>query len=496
MSRLVSFILLVAVIIVIGVVFYRVMADFVVPMFLAALLVVIFRPMHERILRRVNGRPKTAALLTTIAVMFCVLVPLAVVIALAAAEGRELVKRFDGATVMSQVKRVRSNLGLEIPHQDEITAVEELVDELAEQSTRYSSPEFLDLHFRVSESARELNQSLGLTWPTPPSQDSETPREARRSNRTLQGLWEAFIDKQRQIADGLEESRKNRDAEPDAEIPHGESVTKMALELKEDFRDFKIALLGGRTRSALKEIANPTDEQVKAYAERARQFLQSNIVSIGKSSLSFLVRFGFGVLIMIIALYFFLLDGPKMLSAIKALSPLDDRHESELIVEFDRVSRAVVLATLLSAIAQGILAGIGFYFAGLDSIFLLTLLTMVFALVPFIGAASVWVPASIWLILIEQQTLAGVLLAIYGIAVISMADNVIKPFILHGQSNLHPLLALLSVLGGVSTLGPVGILIGPMVVAFLQTLLKILQSELQQLDRTRQTAGESLELSE
>ena len=64
-----------------------------------------------------------------------------------------------------------------------------------------------------------------------------------------------------------------------------------------------------------------------------------------------------------------------------------------------------------------------------------------------------------------------------------MADNVIKPYVLHGQSNLHPLLALLSVLGGVATLGPIGILVGPMVVAFLQTLLKILQREMRDLDQ-------------
>ena len=70
----------------------------------------------------------------------------------------------------------------------------------------------------------------------------------------------------------------------------------------------------------------------------------------------------------------------------------------------------------------------------------------------------------------------------YGDAVVSMADNLIKPLILHGQSNLHPLLALLSILGGVTALGPIGLLVGPMVVAFLQTLLKILQRELNSME--------------
>ena len=186
---------------------------------------------------------------------------------------------------------------------------------------------------------------------------------------------------------------------------------------------------------------------------------------------------------MTIGLYFFLLDGPRMLESFMGLSPIDDEHEKELAEEFARVSRAVVVATLLSALVQGLLAGIGFYFVGLKSIFLLTVLSAVLAMVPFVGAAAVWVPCSLYLFFFDNNLTAAIGLAVYGVAVISMADNLIKPYVLHGQSNLHPLLALLSVLGGVATLGPIGILIGPMVVAFLQTLLKILQREMRDLDQ-------------
>ena len=110
------------------------------------------------------------------------------------------------------------------------------------------------------------------------------------------------------------------------------------------------------------------------------------------------------------------------------------------------------------------------------------MLTTILALIPFVGAAAVWVPTSLWLFFHggpeHNHPILAIMLAVYGAAVISMADNVIKPLVLHGQSNLHPLLALLSVLGGVHALGPIGILVGPMVVVFLQTLLNILHSEL------------------
>jgi predicted PurR-regulated permease PerM len=198
----------------------------------------------------------------------------------------------------------------------------------------------------------------------------------------------------------------------------------------------------------------------------------------------FALKLGFGLLIMIVSLFFLLAEGSKMLEALIQISPLEEQHVRELAKEFDRACRAIVSATLLSAIAQGLLAGIGFYFCGLrSSVALLMLLTMVLALVPFTGAAAVWIPVSLYLYFFQGNMTAAIGLAIYGTLVISASDNIIKPLVLHGQSKLHPLLALLSVLGGIQALGPIGIIVGPMVVVFLQTLLKILQRELMSIDR-------------
>jgi predicted PurR-regulated permease PerM len=180
---------------------------------------------------------------------------------------------------------------------------------------------------------------------------------------------------------------------------------------------------------------------------------------------------------MIATLFFLFADGPQLLDTVIKFMPLEERYVRELITEFDRASRAVVLATLLSALAQGLLAGIGYQVAGVGSVFLLTLLTGMFAMVPFLGAASVWLSVSLWLYFFQGNATAAIGLAVYGALFVSMADNVIKPLVLHGQSNLHPLLALLSILGGVQALGPIGILVGPMSVVFLQVLVKILNRE-------------------
>jgi predicted PurR-regulated permease PerM len=113
---------------------------------------------------------------------------------------------------------------------------------------------------------------------------------------------------------------------------------------------------------------------------------------------------------------------------------------------------------------------------------------MVTALVPFVGAAATWIGVCGYIYfygerLVNGATVQGdpktaIILAIYCTIVVSGIDNVIKPFILHGQSKLHPLLALLSILGGIQVLGPVGILVGPMLVSFLQALLNMLRKEL------------------
>jgi predicted PurR-regulated permease PerM len=191
-----------------------------------------------------------------------------------------------------------------------------------------------------------------------------------------------------------------------------------------------------------------------------------------------IVKLLIGLVVMTVSLFYFLADGRRMFEAVMRLVPLDRRYQWQLLEEFEEVSRAVVSSTLLAAIVQALLAGVGFYIAGLKGIFLLTILTFFGALIPFVGAAAVWGTMSLYLLFFVKNTWAAIGLAAWGACVVSTIDNVIKPIVLHGQSKLHPLLALLSVLGGVGALGPIGIFVGPIAVAFLQAALTMLQVEL------------------
>jgi predicted PurR-regulated permease PerM len=190
----------------------------------------------------------------------------------------------------------------------------------------------------------------------------------------------------------------------------------------------------------------------------------------------------FGLLILTLAVYFFLIDGPGMIHSIMLLLPMDDAYERELLNDFTKTSRAIVVAMLAAAVVQGLTAGVGYAVAGVDYLVLLIMLTSLAALIPFVGPMVVWVPVCIFLALIEQRWMAAGLLAAWGLLVVGTIDNLVKALVLHGNSQLHPMLALLSILGGIQALGAIGIVIGPMAVSLLQTLLGIVRRELNDFD--------------
>ena len=492
MSRVVSFVVLLAVILIIGALFFRVMANFLLPLFLAALLVVIFRPLHRWILQRCRGRERVAAGLTTATVLLIVLFPIALVITLAIFEGRDLIVEVQQTQLLDQkLASFRKKFDLEIPHAELLRAVDSGLQNFSSEPTN---------HRQVAQHIADLGQRLKQDRDR---LDTETPEGKRAAQ--IKEQWDqfltAFAKTNPDPATATSGIDANTTEEETVDVAGDRPWGEVALL---EFRSFRRELLGGQVREWLKEMANPTETQLESWRAKGIAYGQQAVLSIGGQTANFLVRLIFGGIITIVGLYFFLVDGPAMTKSTMRLSPLDDRHELELIAEFDRISRAVVVATLLAAVVQGLLAGIGFWFAGLESVFLLTLVTMVLAMVPFVGAAAVWMPVSLWL-LVEGNYWAGGLLAVYGFTVVSAADNLIKPIVLHGQSQLHPLLALLSVLGGVQALGPIGIVVGPLVVAVLQTLLNILHRELTAFDEERkptavdppQTAeGEAAETNE
>jgi predicted PurR-regulated permease PerM len=385
--RVISFIVLLATALLVGAVFFQVMAQFIVPLFLACVLLVVSQPLHAWTRKRITTHPRLSALITTVLVLLFVLLPLTL-------------------------------LGLN------------------------AYQEFRSL-LRPSEAKQEIEVTI---------EDPPVVVDATIEDETRESDW----------------------------------VHTKAYQLRDEIK----------TRFDY----NINNETVNSLIKSVESTVGAKVISGVQSAIGILI----GLVIMVIALYYFLADGPAMIRTAMYLSPLESRYEQELLNRFGDVSRAVVVATLLSAVVQGTLAGIGYFLAlpATAPIFLLTAVTMVTSLVPFVGAAAVWICVCVWVFfyaphmvdgqLVEGHPLAAILLAIYCTIVVSGIDNVIKPLILHGQSKLHPLLALLSILGGVQVLGPVGILVGPMLVSFLQALLIMLRKELDSFGAGKGDAGDEL----
>jgi predicted PurR-regulated permease PerM len=425
---------------------------------------------------RCGGRTRVAAGLTTATVLLIVLAPIGLVIALAINEGVEIASNPDVSTVQQRMSKLRARLGLESPYIEPLQRITVGLEALEQQPV-------LNVELQQASGAKLLERVDELELLLLRSVQSEAPDPAALAGQNQ----EVFLERSRELIASLREALELFTSS----IP-GSLDTERALDdARVANQRLKQHVLGDAFRAWLIQIANPTEDQLREVRNALFSRFQGGLVTAGAATGAAAIKLIIGLVIMILALYFFLADGPAMLEGLMRLSPLDNQYEHELLDEFIKISRAVVVATLLSALAQGVLAGIGYWIAGVDAVFLLTCITTVMALIPFFGSWSVWVPVCLYQLLYEERPLAAGLLALYCATIVGLADNVVKTIVLHGQSRLHPLLALLSVLGGVAALGPIGILVGPMVVVFLQTLLNIMQRELAAIDE-RVTATEPI----
>lgn len=183
-----------------------------------------------------------------------------------------------------------------------------------------------------------------------------------------------------------------------------------------------------------------------------------------------------GITVTVVSLYFLLLDGRRFARFISNLSPLNPDRALILYQTFETSCRGVVLGIFLSGVAQGVVMCILFAVCGLPNALLTGSLTVVLGMVPLIGSSPVWIGATVYLFAGSHPLLAAIMLG-GGIAV-STLDNIVRSWVMSGQSELHPLLALVSVFGAVNLFGAPGILLGPIIAAVFVAFLKIVSLEL------------------
>lgn len=182
-------------------------------------------------------------------------------------------------------------------------------------------------------------------------------------------------------------------------------------------------------------------------------------------------------LLLAIALYYFFLDGPRWRQRLVRMVPLPARDTHAFFDSFHRVSVAVVVGNLGTALAQALAATLGYFLFGAPVPLIWGAATLFAALIPVVGPALVWLPVSL-AVGVTHGWLRGLGLVIYGVAIISTVDNVVRPLLTRRGLQLHPLLVFIAVFGGVISFGAAGLFLGPLVIALVVTVLEVYERHL------------------
>ena len=184
------------------------------------------------------------------------------------------------------------------------------------------------------------------------------------------------------------------------------------------------------------------------------------------------VHFVFMAFVMLYSMFFFLIDGNKLVDKILYYLPLQSSDENRMLEKFTSVTRAMLKGTFLIGVLQGGLAGLAFMVVGIDNAVFWAAIMAVLSIIPSVGTALVWVPAAIILIANGQVT-GGVGLAIFCGIVVGGLDNVLRPILVGKDTQMHELMIFFSTLGGIFMFGVVGLFIGPVIASLFITIWDI-----------------------
>jgi len=205
---------------------------------------------------------------------------------------------------------------------------------------------------------------------------------------------------------------------------------------------------------------NGLREKIVKASMQGSQVLASQAFSFGQGTFEFVVSFG----IMLYLLFFFLRDGAELVRKVRTAVPLEETHKRRLQLKFNRVVRATVKGNLVVAVTQGALGGAIFWFLDIPSALLWAVLMGFLSLLPAVGAGIVWAPVAVYFLL-SGMIWQGVVLALFGVFVIGLVDNVLRPILVGKDTRMPDYMILSSTLGGLAVFGLNGFVIGPLIAA-------------------------------
>jgi predicted PurR-regulated permease PerM len=211
--------------------------------------------------------------------------------------------------------------------------------------------------------------------------------------------------------------------------------------------------------SGLTDFAS-IQERISAGLMKGVQFFATQAFTVGTNTLDFIVSF----FIMLYLLFFLLRDGDRLASRIRSAVPLQQTVQHDLVLKFTTVVRATIKGSLVVAVVQGALGGLIFWILGINAPVFWGVIMAFLSLLPAVGTALVWLPVAIYF-LFTGSVVQGLVLTVYGVVVIGLVDNVLRPVLVGKDTKMPDYIVLISTLGGMAVFGINGFVIGPLIAA-------------------------------
>ena len=215
-------------------------------------------------------------------------------------------------------------------------------------------------------------------------------------------------------------------------------------------------------------LVNVRDEILLKIKDLVINYTPEFIGSVAETTL--------GLFVMFFVMFYAFRDGKELLLKLKNSLPLKKKYINKLFNDTEKITAAVLYGYVLTAVIQGSLGGLTFFFLGISNSVFWGFVMIILSLIPFLGTPIVWLPAAI-IELLNVRYFNGLFLLIFGFIVLLNIDNFLRPKLIGKRSKVHPAVILVGVIGGLAVFGFLGIIIGPMVLTLFGVLIKFFMLE-------------------
>ena len=211
-------------------------------------------------------------------------------------------------------------------------------------------------------------------------------------------------------------------------------------------------------------------EFLRTIMGQTGNWVASMVASASRNFLGNVIRIVLQLVVIAVASFFMIRDGHLILGYVKDITPLTPQDKDAFFLQAKRILQGVLYGITLTAIVQGILGGIGWWYVGLPTPLLFGALMALLAMFPIIGTPLVWIPGCIYLFYTGEWK-SSIILFVWGALVVSLIDNFLRPLFISEGSNIHILIIFIGVFGGLATWGFIGVFLGPLVISLFVFML-------------------------